>query len=199
MINYFKCIALTGGIGTGKSTVAKIFTELGVPTISSDEFAHEALSDKSIRAAVLKKFGDTILDGETLSRTKLADIVFKDEPARRELEKIVHPFVHKKIADAISLFKKDKNVGYCIVEIPLLFEVKWEKEFQKVIVVTCSEKTQVERVCKKFGISKTVACARIKSQLPLSEKTARADYVISNDGSLADLKNHVLKLRNQIE
>lgn len=197
MPSHFKTIALTGGIGTGKSTVAKMFAELGIPIINSDDIVHEILSRANIIEEIKKIFGAEILEGSKISHAKLAKVVFTNIQKRKELEAIIHPLVKAQIKEDLLSAQKTGE-PYSIIEIPLLFEVKWEKEFDKVIVVSSSKENQLARTMKKFGITKEDVAARIAAQLPLSEKISRADFVITNDGDINDIRTQVKNTHDQI-
>jgi dephospho-CoA kinase len=184
-------IALTGGIATGKSYVRARFEKLGVPTIDSDTLARDvvALGTPGL-AEVVGRFGDGVIDPTgALDRKTLAAIVFADEAARLDLEAIVHPRIRATIARwFLSL---DASAPLAVADIPLLFETGRQDEFDAVIVVAVDPEMQVRRVMDRDGLSEQEARARIAAQLPLGDKTGRADYVIHTDGSFADTNSQV--------
>jgi dephospho-CoA kinase len=184
-------IALTGGIGTGKSYVRARFEKLGAPTIDSDVLAREVVAPgTSGLADVVRRFGDGVLDPNgALDRKLLASIVFADDAARRDLEAIVHPRIRAAI-DRWFLSLND-TVRVAIADIPLLYETGREGEFDAVIVVAADPETQVQRVMHRDGLSETDARARLAAQLPIGEKVGRADYVIRTDGTHADTDRQV--------
>jgi len=171
-----RLIGLTGGVATGKSTVAGIFRGLGVRTIDTDKIAHKLLEKPIVKKIVVRLFG-------TSDRKKLARIVFNDPKKRRKLEKILHPLIFKGV--------KRVAKGVVIIEVPLLFEAGWDKYFDKTIVVSCSVAVQRKRCPKKF-------LNRIKTQMPLAKKKKRADFVINNSGSKIKTKRQVKRIFDEI-
>lgn len=185
-------VALTGGIGTGKSHVRARFEELGVPTIDSDRLAREAVAPGSAGlAAVVARFGHGVLDSSgTLDRQKLAKIVFADAEARRALEAIIHPEV-RRVTDAWFASLDPARYPYAIADIPLLYEVGTDRDFDCVIVVASEPATQIRRVIERDNLSEAEARQRVASQLPIDQKVRRADYVIRTDGPFAETERQV--------
>lgn len=184
-------IGLTGGVATGKSTVAKMFRGLGIQTLSADEIAHKVIKKgRPEHKKVLDACGRTILrkDGE-INRARLGELIFGDLPRwrrlRKKVEKIIHPAVWCEIKNVVAKLALRKN--FIVIEVPLLFEVGWEKRFDKVITVISSRRRQVER-CKK-GFER-----RMDAQMPLKDKAKRADFVIDNSGSLANTRKQVKEI-----
>ncbi|MEI6085898.1 MAG: dephospho-CoA kinase [Verrucomicrobiota bacterium] len=167
-------IGLTGGIAAGKSSVAELWRAHGATIIDSDELAHATLEPGTATyRQIVAEFGPEILNANgTINRRALGEIVFNDADRRQALNAIVHPVVRQQWTKA----KAD------VVMIPLLFEVGAETEFDVVVVVGCSEQSQLTRLAAK-GLTETQARARIQSQLPVAEKMDRGDFVIWNDGS----------------
>jgi dephospho-CoA kinase len=180
----FVKVGLTGGIAAGKSTVLRRWQQAGVTGIEADALAHEALlPDTPTWAEVTGLFGREVLKADrTIDRAKLAAIVFGDEPKRLALNRIIHPVVRQRWNDALA--RLAGNGGVAAVSIPLLYEVGAEKDFDLVVVVACSEQTQLARLAGK-GMTETHARARMRAQWPLQSKIDRADFVIWNDGTLA--------------
>lgn len=192
-------IGLTGGIATGKSYVRRQFEALGVPTVDSDQLAREAVAPGTPGlAAVVRRFGSEILtaSGE-LDRPKLAGIVFADPAARRHLEAIVHPAVRQASEAWFQALDPGRH-AFAIADIPLIYEVHREKDFDAVIVTACPPDLQVERVMERDGMSETEARQRLAAQLPIEEKVRRADYVIRTDGSIADTDRQVKAVWEQL-
>ena len=185
-------VALTGGIATGKSHVRVCFERLGVPTIDSDRLARDAVAPGSPGlAAVIERFGRGVLDANAaLDRHKLAAIVFADEQARKVLESIIHPEV-RRATDAWFTSLDPAQHPYAIADIPLLFEVNRDRDFDVVIVVAAEPETQVRRVMQRDSLSEPEARQRLAAQLPIDEKVRRADFVIRTDGSIADTERQV--------
>jgi dephospho-CoA kinase len=179
-------IALTGGIATGKSYVRGVMEKLGVPTIDSDALARQVVQPGTPGfAEVVRDFGASVVRGGELDRQRLAAIIFSDPQSRRALEAIIHPRVREAIDSWFASLDPARH-GFAVADIPLLFEVEREKDFDAVIVVAVDPETQVQRVISRDGIAEVDARKRLHAQLPIDEKVRRADYVIRTDGSLAD-------------
>jgi len=178
-------VALTGGIGTGKSVVLARLAELGAPVISADDVAHDVIGTGTPGAAAVRaRFGDDVMrpDG-SVDRLRLAAIVFRDTAARRDLEAIIHPEVRAAIAAWGEAQARD-GAAISVAEIPLLFENGRERDFDRVVVTACAEAEQVRRVVARSGLAGDDVRRRIAAQWPLAEKVRRADYVIRTDDSL---------------
>jgi dephospho-CoA kinase len=190
-------VGLTGGLGTGKSTVTNLFRELGAYIVDWDELARRATRPRSKAwKEITEHFGTGILDDDlTINRQKLARIVFFDKTKLAKLNKIVHPEVFKedeRITDEIAGHDPDAII---VKDIPLLFEVGLHMSVDKIVVVTASEQTRLRRL-KEKGISREDARNRMKSQLPLEDKTKSADFIIDNDGSLEETRRQVENLHS---
>lgn len=177
-------VALTGGIATGKSHVRAQFEKLGVPTIDADTLAREAVAVGTPGlAAVVNRFGREVLTPSgALDRQKLASVVFMDSAARRDLEAIIHPEVQR-ATDAWFDSLDPARYAVAIADIPLLYEVGRERDFDAVVVTAVDPETQVSRVIKRDGVSEEEARLRLAAQLPIDEKVKRADFVIRTDGT----------------
>ena len=179
-------VALTGGIGTGKSYCLARFAELGVPIADADQLAREAVAPGSPGLqAIVERFGAGLLlpDG-SLDRPALGRIVFADAAARAQLEAIVHPEVYRRIRAWVANLPPGTRVG--IADVPLLYETGHQHDFDRVIVCACPPELQIERVMTRDRLSKEEAEARLAAQWPIEEKAARADYVIRTDTSFAE-------------
>lgn len=186
-----KRVALTGGIATGKSVVRRQLEALDVPTIDADSLARDAVAPgtQGLRA-VVQRFGNQVLTTEgTLDRKALADIVFADQQARLDLEAIVHPVV-RTATDAWFEALPDTQ-PFAVADIPLLYEVGRDRDFDAVVVVACDAGEQVRRVMARDGVSEADAQRRIAAQWPIADKVARADYVIDTNGTLDDTTRQV--------
>lgn len=184
-------IALTGGIATGKSYVRQQFEKLGVPTSDADTRAREAVaSGTEGLAAVVRAFGPDILEPSgVIDRKKLAGIVFADEAARRRLEAIVHPAVQR-ATDAWFASLEPARHAFAIADIPLLYEVGRDRDFDEVIVVASEPEVQVRRVMER-GLTEGEARQRLAAQLPIADKVRRASYVIRTDGSFEETDRQI--------
>ena len=185
-------VALTGGIATGKSHVRAAFDRLGVPTIDSDTLARDAVAPGSPGLqAVVERFGGHVLDASgALDRRKLGDVVFADPEARKTLEAIVHPEVRVATERWLASIDAARH-PYAIADIPLLYEVGRDTDFEAVIVVACDPAAQLRRVMHRDHLSEDDARRRIAAQIPIDEKARRADYVIRTDGTLDDTERQV--------
>lgn len=183
-------VGLTGGIGSGKSTVAAMLAERGAVVLDADAFAREAVEVGSPGLeAVVRRFGRDILfrDG-SLDRPKLAEIVFADEAARRDLEAIVHPYVRQRIADGVTENVTSDRI--VVLVNPLLIEMGTHRDCDVVVVVSASPDTQIERSVAR-GMAEDDVRARIAAQLPLSTRAAQADVLLDNEGSPSELEAQV--------
>lgn len=192
-------VGLTGGLKTGKSTVALMFSELGAKIIDADKIAHVQLTKGTkVYRAVVRKFGKNILTKDQIDRNKLAEEVFCDPVKLQSLEKIIHPEVIKVIKEQIQDFRKSKKKHVVIVDVPLLFESKMEHLMDLVIVVASSQYRQIERAWRQLKISRSQAFKRIKAQLPLRVKIQLADIVIDANKNLKNTKKQVLQIWRNI-
>lgn len=176
-------VALTGGIATGKSHVRACFERLGVPTIDSDVLARQAVAPGTAGlAAVVSRFGPDVLDGSgALDRKAMAQIVFSDQVARVALEGIIHPIVQ---AATDAWFKGlETSSPFAVADIPLLYEVRRDRDFDAVVVAACEPGEQLARLRARDGLSEEDARRRLAAQLPIDEKVRRADYVVRTDGT----------------
>ncbi len=183
-----KWIGLTGGIATGKSTVAKMIRDLGLPVIDADSLAREVVMPKSPGlAAVVEAFGPAILlPDQSLDRSKLGHIVFADPAQRERLEKILHPLIQeRKNSERRRLENEGAEIAF--YDVPLLFEKNLEKDFDKTVLVYCSRDEQIQRLVQRSQMSVAEAELRLQSQLPIDDKIKRADYVIFNREGLSEL------------
>ena len=189
-------IALTGGLATGKSHVLARVGTLGLPTIDADIVARETTRPgEPAWREVHERFGDAILQHDgSLDRQALASIVFSDEPARRDLEHILHPPIYATIAAWLDDLAQAGAHRAAVADIPLLYETGHDGDFDKVVVVACAPDTQLRRGMARDGLDKPEAQRRIATQLPLTQKAARADIVISTEGTLQRTNTQVDRL-----
>ena len=194
-----KRIALTGGIGTGKSHVRAVFAALGVPTIDADTLARDVVAHGTPGfEAVVAKFGRGILTGDgDLDRRKLGAMVFADSAVRRELEAILHPAIRGAIDQWFASLDHSAQ-PFAIADIPLLYEVGLDKEYDEVIVTSCTPETQVKRIMARDNLDAVEVQRRLDAQLPIAEKVKRATYVIDTNGSLVQTNAQVHKLYQEL-
>ncbi|MDP1852809.1 MAG: dephospho-CoA kinase [Candidatus Omnitrophota bacterium] len=190
-------IGLTGGFGTGKTTVAGIFRKLGAKIIDADNIAHSLLMSRKsgIYRKIILRFGRQVLNKDkSISRKKIADIVFNDTKKLSDYQKIIHPPIIKRIKSEVRRAQKNIPGKIIILDAPLLVETCLHKAMDKLIVVKADRRTQILRLGDKFGLKKADILRRIKFQLPLSQKIKIADYVIDNNKTLADTEKEVKKV-----
>ena len=181
-----KVIALTGGIGAGKSTVAQFFSELGANVVDADHLARIAIERGSDGFdEVIARFGESILSNGDINRKALAEIVFSDPDSKRDLEAIVHPRVQKLFAQAII---DNEPAGILIYEIPLLVETDAANKFDFIVTVEADEELRIERLLAR-GMFITDIKARLANQAPSQARIDIADAVIVNDGD----EDHLLR------
>jgi dephospho-CoA kinase len=188
-----KRIALTGGIGTGKSQVLQLFRRRGIPTLDADQVSRAAVDMSQPSCELLRKrFGAKyFLPNGQVNRSALANLVFDDQSARIDLESIVHPVVRRLIDDWFKRCNNSAAHKFAIAEIPLLFETKRVEEFDGVLVVSCPPDEQISRIMKRDSLSSEAARKRLAAQLPIADKIAAASWVIRTDSTLADTARQV--------
>ena len=177
-------VGLTGGIATGKTTVANMLKQCGAVVIDADALAREVVRPRrSAWRAIVSRFGKNMLNpDQTINRHLLGHIVFRNRTKRRLLEQIIHPRVARLQAHLTRQAARKTPAAVIIHDVPLLFEVGIDRRFDKIIVVTADRKKQVARLKARNGLTRTLALQRIRSQMPLSKKVQKADYVL--DGAL---------------
>ncbi len=182
-------VALTGGFGTGKSTVLEMFRRLGVPVLSADSVVHELLLRDDVKKRIRDSFGEAVFKNGEIDRKALARVVFESEKKRNTLEGILHPEVFR----AIEEFRSKNAERIAVAEIPLLFETGTEARFDKVIVVVSDDEKVRERLTRK-GFSKEEIKKRQKAQMPIQQKKERADFVVENSGGLQETEKQVKEI-----
>lgn len=189
-------IAVTGGLSSGKSSVCRIFRELGAYVVSADEIAHKLLlSDEILVQEVLKLLGPSVFINNKLDRPSIARLVFQDNGLLKELEKLLHPLIYRELEKEYELQANlPTPPPLFVAEIPLLFEAGWEKRFDTAIVVIAKPEVCAKRFARKTTNDESEFFRRSNQQLPIDEKLKHADMVIVNDGSLADLHQAVVEL-----
>ncbi|BFU91700.1 MAG: Dephospho-CoA kinase [Nitrospira sp.] len=189
-------VGLTGGVATGKSTVAKMFKACGAVVIDADELAREVVQpSKPAWRDIVHRFGKSVLNSDrTINRQRLGQTVFRDRTKLQQLERIIHPRVaaeQKRLTRQAS--GKDPN-AVVIYDVPLLFEAGIDKRVDKIIVVTADQETQITRLRKRNTLSRTEALRRIRSQMQLAMKRLRADYVLDGTKHRQSLSRDVSRL-----
>lgn len=182
-------VAITGGIGAGKSAAVDMFRQYNVPVIDTDIIARELVdSDPDILKAITAAFGDEILDDkQQLDRNKLRQIVFNDTQKRETLQNILHPRIHQQVMHDIGTVSSN----YCIIVIPLLIESQHEYPHNRVLLIDADESTQLERATNRDNNSKALIQKIMSVQASRKDRRAAADDIIDNNGTLDELQKQV--------
>lgn len=187
-------IGLTGGIGCGKTTVCRLFADLGVPVVDADLIARSLVEPgQPALQAIVQAFGPEILQADgNLDRAKLRQAIFSDPEQRRRLDGIMHPRVYARIAADVAALQ----AAYCLIAVPLLLESKNPYAVDRILVVDCPQPAQIERVVTRDKLSAEQAQAIVASQMPRPQRLARADDVIDNSAGPEQLAEQVKSLHN---
>jgi len=187
-------VGLTGGIGSGKSAAADIFRSLGVQIVNADELSREVVAvGQPALEEIAEHFGRNILSTEgSLDRAALRKIIFSDREAKAWLENLLHPLIAKLLQERLT----ETSSAYTILESPLLFETEQHKFVDRVLVIDVDEQTQLARAMARDGSDKAVIQSIIAAQISRDERIRRADDVVSNEGNLNQLKEHIEALHD---
>ena len=182
-------IGLTGGIGCGKSSVCKLFAELGAPIIDSDQIAHELVEPgNEALEQIVQQFGSEMLQPDgSLHRSRMRELVFHNENKRQQLEALLHPLIRQEMQRQLDAL----TAPYAILAIPLLLEKGWQKQLDRILVVDCSEAQQRARAQQRDGSSSETIRRIIGSQIGRTERLEAADDIIDNSGEPATLAPQV--------
>lgn len=182
-------IGLTGGIGSGKSTVCKIFSEFGVPVIDADIIAHSLVRPgMPALEEIAKTFGKELISNDgTLDRKKIRDQIFANDTERKKLEKILHPAVYKEI----SVQVENINSKYCIISIPLLIETDASDTVDRILVIDVPRELQLQRASNRDKTNKSDIKSIIDSQISREDRLAAADDIVNNDGNIENLHRQI--------
>ena len=186
-------IVLTGSIATGKSSTAGILKNMGFEIIDADSIAHEILNEQHPQVSEI--FGEDMVEKGIVNRKALGAIVFADEQKRKSLEQLLHPLIYKRIK-SLSEKLDYKEIPY-LIDIPLFFETN-RYPIEKSLVVYTPLKTQLKRLMQRDKTQNTDAQKRIDTQISIEEKVKRANYVIDNSGTLAELERECLRVKEEI-
>lgn len=187
-------VGLTGGIGCGKTTVAKLFEELGVPVIDADEISHHLVQvGQPALATIAKVFGAEMLNSDgSLNRSHLRNLVFSHPEDKAKLESILHPLIFQAIQTSVEML----DTQYCLICIPLLFETQMTQLVDRILVVDCPEETQILRVRQRDHLAREQIQAIIHSQVSREYRITHANELIENTESNDKLAEQVKKLHN---
>lgn len=192
---------LTGGIGTGKSTVSAIFLKAGALIVDADQISHDVVQQgKPAWKSIVDGFGEGILlaDGE-IDRIALGRIIFNDMTQKLRLDKMVHPHVFQEMANKINEITLSDPDAVVILDVPLLIETNMHHNMPDTILVYVPEAVQISRLMKRDGISEADALAKIRSQLSIEEKKKLIKIVIDNSGSVADTRTRTLAVYDYLK
>lgn len=180
-------IGITGSLGTGKTTVAKIFKKLGAVILDADEIAHRLIEpDTAAWRKIKDYFGAGILKKNgAINRRSLAEEVFSDRRRLNKLCGIIHPLVYKEMGREVERIRRKNPCAVVALDVPLLLESGGRSKVDKLIVVTAKRDIQIGRSFRKFGFTRRETLRRIRAQIPLGEKVKSADFVIDNNGELS--------------
>jgi dephospho-CoA kinase len=193
-----KLVGLTGGVGSGKSTVAEMMRELGAEVVDADEATHAVYEPGSPGFdAVVREFGDAYVDGGRIDRSRLGELVFRDDDARRRLNSIVHPLVRDWMAQRTAE-AAERGAELVVQDVPLLFENGLERLFSSVVLVYVPEEVQVERLVSGRGFAPERARAMIAAQMPIENKRGLAHHVINNSGTREETQAQVKAVWKQL-
>lgn len=173
-----KIIGLTGGIGSGKSTVANYIASKGIPVYIADDEAKRLMELDEAKQKIQSLFSESIFNkDQTLNRKRIAELVFNNPSKLQELNAVVHPLVHQHFKNWV---KEHENFSFVIKEVAILFETGGNKQCDKVILITAPEDLRIERACNRDNVDRETVLNRMKNQLPEAEKELLSDYVIHN-------------------
>ena len=186
-------IGLTGGIASGKSTVAAMFVELGARSIDTDLIARQVVAPGGpVLQSIVNAFGPEVLDANGgLDRPRLRERIFKDREARKKLNAIVHPAVAAGVQAEFARIEQEDPKAVALVDVPLLFETNTEKRYETIVVVYVPPQMQVQRLMARDGVSQEAAEQSLKAQMPLEEKRKKAQFVVDNSGTLQETRKQV--------
>ena len=180
---------MTGGIGSGKSTVCSLFSQLGRFVISADEIASRLSDhDENVKNRILKTFGKEVyFKNGLLNRKRVADLVFQHESLRKKLNAILHPQVFRAIDAQVQKLSDSRRSPYVVIEAALIYETGMDERLDYTIVVDAREDTRIKRVMARDGCTRKEVLDRIHSQMPVEKKLKKADFVIGNERSRSEL------------
>ncbi|MBS0170278.1 MAG: dephospho-CoA kinase [Nitrospira sp.] len=193
-------VGLTGGVATGKSTVAHMFARCGAVVIDADALAHEVMEPgKPAWRAIVKTFGKAVVNPDrTLNRQVLGAIAFRNPKQLRRLERIIHPRVAREQARLTRLAVRKDPKAVIIYDVPLLFEAGIDTRVEKILVVTADRDTQIARLKQRNGLTRADAIRRIRSQMPIKQKAAAADYLLDGTAPRSRLFAQVRRLYHEL-
>ena len=192
-------LGLTGNIGCGKSSLSKIFSDNNIDIVDADIIARQIYDDEKLLKKVYDTFGNDIRNEDgSLNRKALGRIVFNDDEKLIQLNKLTHPVIRQNVTNEIEEYKK-QNKKIVVLDAALLIESDYLNFVDKLLVITCDEDIQIERIKKRDNCSTEEALSRIKSQMSQENKVKYADYIIDNSGTIDELKEKAFIFLNYIK
>lgn len=191
-------IGVTGGIASGKSTVARAFARYGIPWVDADDIARDIVApgEPALDEIRRRHGADILLEDGGLDRRALRDIIFADEAERRWLESVTHPRIRARLGERLASFRQD-DVPYGLLVSPLLFESGQRELVDRCLVIDVPESLQIERTARRDGVDEAQARAIVAAQMPRDERLSRADDILTNDGNEQHLADRVAELDRQ--
>lgn len=190
---------LTGGIASGKTTVARMFEELGARIADADVLARQVLDEPSIQFAIREHFGPSVLEEDSrISRSALGRCIFSSPEERAWLNTLMHPRIRRLLDRELERLEAAGFSGLVLADVPLLLESDAPGRYGPVILVYCPAELQLERLMKRDGSDAEEAASRLSAQMPMEEKRERADYIIDNGGSIARTRRQVRTLYGRL-
>ncbi len=190
-------LGLTGGIGTGKSTVANMLKKKGIPVVDTDLISREVIEYPEIIEKIKLEISNEVFDfNNKLDRKKMSEIVFENQEKLKKLNEIMHPEILKKMWLEVEKLKKNHKI--IVLDIPLLFEINMEKEVDKILLIYASKEIQLKRIMERDCRSREEAIKIINSQIPLYKKREKSDYIIQNNDSLENLEKKLEKILEKL-
>ncbi len=194
-------LGVTGGIASGKTTVARLLEELGARTIDFDTLSREVVEPgKPAWQEITAYFGSKVLQNDmTIDRKKLSEIVFRDATQRKRLEEFIHPRVYEEFARRVKEYATRDPEAIIQGVVPLLIEANLQNLFHKILLVYIPTKMQIERLVKRDGISREMAAHILRAQLPMEQKRSYADYIVDNSGTVEETKKQLEEIWEKLK
>ncbi len=191
-----RCVALTGSIATGKSTVATILSGLGAHLVDTDVIARQVVEPgMPALKRIADEFGESVINPDgTLNREKVRSEIIRDAVKRERLNGITHPEINRIVLAQISGFAAAEDDMPVIIDVPLLFEAGWDRIFPRVILVYAPREVQILRLMERDRLDRSTAELTVNAQLSIEEKKDRSTYIIDNSGTLEQTRSHVIEL-----
>jgi len=192
-------IGIIGGIGSGKSTVAREFGKLGCAVIDADEIAHELLEHKPVKERVIALFGEGVLDHSgRIDRGKLAKVVFSDAAKLSEIDGLLHPLVLERVEDLIRKYRRQEQVKAIVLDVPLLVEAGWARRCDRLVFVDCRAEIRAERAKRLGFLDEKEIKIRENFQISLDKKARLADNMVNNNSDLSALVRQIADVFSNI-